>query len=124
MIVEKPLRIGAVVRELLLTSEYVRGAVCDRIYPYTTQVEVNAAHIVYDGIGVQFFDVKDGEVPEAVTMTINCNTWDYQEGIDLAEAVVDVFADHRDIAVTYASCDYDGGALMFTHAITINIDIE
>lgn len=124
MIVEKPLRIGATIRELLLASPSVRVIVGDRIYPYTTQEEVNAAHIVYDGIGVEFFQTKDGEYPSTIQMTIGCNTTDYRSGIDLAEAVVDVFADHQDIAVTYASCEFDTSAMMFTHSITINIEVE
>ena len=124
MIIEKPLRIGAVIRELLLSSEAVRGHVGDRVYPYSTLVEVKGDHIVYDGISVDFVQVKDGEYPESITMNIGCNTSDYMAGIDLAEKVIDVFEDHQDIAVTAASCEYDGGALMYTHSITINIDVE
>ena len=124
MIVEKPLRIGATIRELLMTSRVVVVAVDGRIYPYTTQVETNAPHIVYDGVSVAFAQTKDGEVPETIDLTINCNTTDYAKGIDLAEAVIDVFADHGDIAVTYASCEYDNGANMFTHSITIQITVE
>lgn len=124
MIVDKPLRIGAVVSELLMASPKVLGMVAGRIYPYRTNEYVKAAHIVYDGINVEFLQTKDGEYPDTITMTLNCNTTDYNKGIDLAEAVVDVFADHQDIAVTYASCEYDAGAMMFTHSITINIDLQ
>lgn len=124
MIVDKPLRIGATIRELLLTSPAVRAVVGDHIFPYTTDKEINEPHIVYEGIGVEFFPTKDGERPESVTTTINCNTSNYDLGIYLAEAVIDVFADHQDIAVTYASCEYDSSAMMFTHTVTINIDVE
>jgi hypothetical protein len=55
---------------------------------------------------------------------LNCNTTDYNLGIELGEAVIDVFEDHEDIAVTYANCEYDSGSNMFTHAITINIVTE
>lgn len=124
MIIEKPLRIGAVVSELLMASPKVLGMVADRIYPYRTNEYVKAAHIVYDGINVEFLQTKDGEVPDTITLTLNCNTTDYNKGIDLAEAVIDVFEDHQDIAVTYASCEYNNGAMMFTHSITINIEVE
>lgn len=125
MIVEKPLRIGATIRELLMSSPKVREVVGSRIYPFTTQVEViEKPHIVYDGILVDFYSSKDGEFPESITMSVGCNTLDYSQGIDLAEAVIDVFADHQDIEVTEASADYDAGAQMFTHSITINIIVE
>ena len=122
MIVEKPLRIGATIRELLLTSPKVQTIVGKHIYPYLTQEEIRHAHIVYDGLGVTFEQTKDGEYPSEITLTLNCNTTDYLTGIELGEAVVDVFEDHQDIAVTYASCEYDNG--VFTHSITINIDVE
>ena len=44
--------------------------------------------------------------------------------VDLAEAVIDVFEDHRDVAVTSANCEYNNRAMMFTHSITINIEVE
>lgn len=125
MIVEKPFRIGATIRELLMSSPKVREVVGDRVYPYTTQVDViDKPHIVYDGIVVNFSSSKDGEYPETITMSIGCNTIDYQQGIDLAEAVIDAFEDHQDIEVTEASADYDAGALMFIHSITIQITVE
>lgn len=124
MIVEKPLRIGATIRELLLTSPKVQQIVGKHIYPYLTQEEIRHAHIVYDAVGVTFEQTKDGEYPSEITLTLNCNTTDYDLGIELGEAVIDVFEDHQDIAVTYASCEYDNGATMFTHSITINIDVE
>ena len=124
MIVEKPLRIGATIRELLLTSPKVQQIVGKHIYPYLTQEEIRHPHIVYDGLGVTFAQVKDGEYPSEITLTLNCNTTDPDLGIELGEAVIDVFEDHQDIAVTYASCEYDAGAMMFTHSITINIDVE
>jgi hypothetical protein len=124
MIVEKPLRIGATIRELLLTSPKVNAIVGKHIYPYLTQEEIRHPHIVYDSLGVTFEQVKDGEYPSEIALTLNCNTTDYALGIELGEAVIDVFEDHEDIAVTYASCEYDSGANMFTHAITINIVTE
>lgn len=108
-----------------MTSPKVREVVGNRIYPYTTQVEViDKPHIVYDGIVVDFQSCKDGEYPDNITMSIGCLTTDYLLGIDLAEAVIDVFADHRDIEVTEASADYDSGALLFVHNITINITVQ
>lgn len=124
MIVDKPLRIGSTIRELLLTSPKVQAIVGNHIYPYLTQTEIRHPHIVFDGLGVTFEQVKDGEFPSEITLTLNCNTTDYNLGIELGEAVIDVFEDHQDISVTYASCDYDAGANMFTHSITINIDVE
>lgn len=124
MIVDKPLRIGSTIRELLLTSPKVQAVVGKHIYPYLTQTEIRHAHIVFDGLGVTFEQAKDGEYPSEITLTLNCNTTDYDLGIELGEAVMDVFEGHQDIAVTYASCDYDAGANMFTHSITINITVE
>lgn len=124
MIVDKPLRIGATIRELLLTSPKVQAIVGKHIYPYFTQEEIRHAHIVFDGLGVTFEKTKDGEYPSEITLTLNCNTTNYDLGIELGEAVIDVWEDHQDIAVTYASCEYDAGANMFTHSITINIDVE
>lgn len=124
MIVEKPLRIGATIRELLLTSPKLQQIVGKHIYPYLTQEEIRHPHIVFDGLGVTFEQTKDGELPSEITLTLNCNTTNYDLGIELGEAVIDVFEDHKDIAVTYASCEYDAGANMFTHSITINIDVE
>lgn len=124
MIVDKPLRIGVTIRELLLTSPKVQQIVGKRIYPYLTQEEIRHPHIVFDGLGVTFESTKDGELPSEITLVLNCNTTDYNLGIELGEAVIDVFEDHQDIAVTYASCEYDAGANMFTHSITINIDVE
>lgn len=124
MILEKPLRIGATIRELLLTSPKVQQTVGKHIYPYLTQEEIRHAHIVYDALGVTFEQVKDGEYPSEITLTLNCNTADYTTGIELGEAVIDVFEDHQDISVTYASCEYDNGAMMFTHSVTINITVE
>lgn len=124
MIVEKPLRIGATIRELLLSSPKVAGIVGKHICPYLTQEEIRHPHIVYDALGVTFEQTKDGEYPSEITVTLNCNTTDYMLGIELGEAVIDVFEDYQDIAVTYASCEYDAVAMMFTHSITINIDVE
>lgn len=124
MIVDKPLRIGATIRELLLTSHKVQQIVGKHIYPYLTQEEIRHPHIVFDGLGVTFEQTKDGELPSEIALTLNCNTTNYDLGIELGEAVIDVFEDHQDIAVTYASCEYDAGANMFTHSITINIDVE
>lgn len=124
MIVEKPLRIGTAIRELLLTSPKVRQIVGRHIYPYLTKEDIRHPHIVFDGLGVTFDQTKDGELPSDITLTLNCNTTDYNLGIELGEAVIDVFEDHQDIAVTYASCEYDAGANMFTHSITINIEIQ
>lgn len=124
MIIEKPLRIGTEISRLLSTSPKVVGIVGNNIYPYLTQVEVRKPHIVYDAVGVTFEQTKDGEYPSEIALTLNCNTTDYNLGIELGEAVIDVFEDHEDIAVTYASCEYDNGAMMFTHAITINIVTE
>ena len=124
MIVDKPLRIGATIRELLLTSHKVQQIVGKHIYPYLTQEEIRHPHIVFDGLGVTFEQTKDGELPSEIALTLNCNTTNYDLGIELGEAVIDVFEDHQDIAVTYASCEYDAGANMFTHPITINITVE
>lgn len=124
MIVEKPLRIGSEISRLLSTSPKVVSIVGKHIYPYRTNEYVKAAHIVYDGINVEFLQTKDGEVPDTITLTLNCNTTDYNLGIELGEAVIDVFEDHRDIAVTSANCEYNNGAMMFTHLITINIEVE
>lgn len=124
MIVDKPLRIGATIRELLLTSPKVQQIVGKHIYPYLTQEEIRHPHIVFDGLGVTFEQTKDGEYPSEITLTLNCNTTNYDLGIELGEAVIDVFEDHQDISVTYASCEYDAGAMMFTHSITINIVTE
>lgn len=124
MIVDKPLRIGATIRELLLTSPKVQQIVGKHIYPYFTQEEIHHPHIVFDGLGVTFESTKDGEHPSEIALTLNCNTTDYDLGIELGEAVIDVFEDHQDIAVTYASCEYDAGANMFTHSITINITVQ
>ena len=124
MIVERPLRIGATIRELLLTSPKVHAIVGKHIYPYLTQEEIRHPHIVFDGLGVTFDQTKDGEAPSEIALTLNCNTTDYDLGIELGEAVIDVFEAHQDIAVTYASCEYDAGANMYTHSITINIDVE
>lgn len=124
MIVDKPLRIGATVRELLLTSPKVQQIVGKHIYPYLTQEEIRHPHIVFDGLGVTFEQTKDGEYPSEITLTLNCNTTNYDLGIELGEAVIDVFEDHQDIAVTYASCEYGAGANMFTHSITINITVQ
>jgi hypothetical protein len=124
MIVNKPLRIGATIRELLLTSPKVHAIVGKHIYPYLTQDEIRHAHIVFDGLSVTFESTKDGDHPSEITLTLNCNTTDYNLGIELGDAVIDVFEDRQDIAVTYASCEYDAGANMFTHSITINITVE
>lgn len=124
MIIEKPLRIGTEISRLLSTSPKVVGIVGKHIYPYLTQVEVRKPHIVYDAVSVTFGQTKDGEFPSEIALTLNCNTTDYNLGIELGEAVIDVFEDHEDIAVTYASCEYDNGANMFTHSITINIVTE
>jgi hypothetical protein len=124
MIVDKPLRIGTPIRELLNTSPKVQAIVGKHIYPYLTKTEIRHPHIVFDGLGVTFESTKDGEHPSEITLTLNCNTTDYNLGIELGEAVIDVFEDHQDIAVTYASCEYDAGAMMFTHSITINITVE
>ena len=124
MIVDKPLRIGATIRELLLTSPKVHAIVGKHIYPYLTQEEIRHPHIVFDGLGVTFEQTKDGELPSDITLTLNCNTTNYDLGIMLGEAVIDVFEDHEDIAVTYAACEYDAAAMMFTHSITINIVTE
>jgi hypothetical protein len=123
MIVEKPLRIDATIRELLNASPKVQTIVGNHIYPYFTQREIRHPHIVFDGLGVTFESTKDGELPSEITLTLNCNTTDYNLGIELGEAVIDVFEDHQNIAVTYATCDFDAGANMFTHSITINIDL-
>ena len=124
MIVDKPLRIGATVRELLQASAKVQAIVGRHIYPYVTQEDIRHAHIVFDGLGVTFEKTKDGEYPSEIALTLNCNTTDYDLGIELGEAVIDVFEDHEDIAVTYAACEYDAAATMFTHSITIQIDVE
>ena len=124
MIVDKPLRIGATIRELLNASSKVQEIVGKHIYPYLTQTEIRHPHIVFDGLGVTFEQVKDGKYPSEIALTLNCNTTDYDLGIELGEAVIDVFEDHQDIAVTYASCEYDAVANMFTHSITINIDLQ
>lgn len=124
MIVDKPLRIGSTIRELLLTSPKVQAIVGKHIYPYLTQTEIRHPHIVFDGLGVTSEQVKDGEYPSEITLTLNCNTTNYDLGIELGEAVIDVFEDHQNIAVTYASCEYDAGANMFTHSITINITVQ
>ncbi|MBQ2436316.1 MAG: hypothetical protein II269_09335 [Bacteroidaceae bacterium] len=124
MIVDKPLRIGSTIRELLLTSPKVQTIVGKHIYPYLTQEEIRHPHIVFDGLGVTFEQTKDGELPSEIALTLNCNTTNYDLGIELGEAVIDVFEDHQDISVTYASCEYDAGANMFTHSITINITVE
>ena len=87
-----------------------------------------------------------GYLDVAGALRVSCNyfyyvlgdwmDWDYVDatveslglgehtGIELGEAVMDVFEDHQDIAVTYASCEYDAGANMFTHSITINITVQ
>ena len=124
MIIEKPLRIGTEISRLLSTSPKVASIVGKHIYPYLTQVEVRKPHIVYDAVSVTFEQTKDGEYPSEITLTLNCNTTDYNLGIELGEAVIDVFEDHQDISVTSASCEYDNGAMMFTHSITINIVTE
>ena len=124
MIVDKPLRIDATIRELLNASPKVQTIVGNHIYPYFTQREIRHPHIVFDGLGVTFENTKDGELPSEITLTINCNTTDYNLGIELGEAVIDVFEDHQNIAVTYATCDFDAGANMFTHSITINITVQ
>lgn len=124
MIVDKPLRIGTTIRELLNTSPKVQAIVGRHIYPYFTKEEIRHPHIVFDGLGVTFEQVKDGEYPNEITLTLNCNTTDYNLGIELGEAVIDVFEDHQDISVTYASCEFDAGANMFTHSITINITVQ
>lgn len=124
MIIERPLRIGAVVSELLMASPKVLGMVGDRIYPYRTPKEIRHPHIIYRDITVVFATTKDGECPSEITLTLNCNTTDYDLGIELGEAVIDVFEDHQDIAVTTASCDDEASADMYTHSITINIEVE
>ena len=124
MIIEKPLRIGTTIRELLQASPKVQQIVGKHIYPYLTQVEIRHPHIVYDAVGVTFEQTKDGEYPSEITLTLNCNTTDYLAGIELGEAVIGVFEDHQDISVTSASCEYDNGAMMFIHSITINIVTE
>lgn len=124
MIIEKPLRIGSEISRLLSTSPKVVSIVDNHIYPYRTPKEIRHPHIIYRDIVVTFETTKDGEYSSEITMTLNCNTTDYDLGIELGEAVIDVFEDHEDIAVTTASCDDEASADMFTHAITINITVE
>lgn len=124
MIIEKPLRIGTEISRLLSTSPKVVSIVGNHIYPYRTPKEIRRPHIIYRDIDVAFATTKDGEYPSEITLTLNCNTTDYDLGIELGEAVIDVFADHEDIAVTAASCDDESTADMFTHSITINIDLQ
>ena len=124
MIIEKPLRIGTEISRLLSTSPKVMAIVGKHIYPYRTPKEIRHPHIIYRDIVVTFETTKDGEYPSEITLTLNCNTTDYNLGIELGEAVIDVFEDHEDIAVTTASCDDEASADMFTHSITINIVTE
>ena len=124
MIVEKPLRIGSEISRLLSTSPKVMAIVGNHIYPYRTPKEIRHPHIIYRDIVVTFATTKDGEYPSEITLTLNCNTTDYDLGIELGEAVIDVFEDHEDISVTSAGCDDEANADMFTHSITIQIDVE
>ena len=119
-----PIRIGPVLRELLLESDAIAQRVDGRIFPYTTKEKVAMPNIVYDGISVDFEETKDGAEPMEVTVSLNVNTSDYMEGMALAEEVLDVLLEHKSVSPISASCEYDNAALMYTHTLTFKVYIE
>ena len=121
MTIDNPLRIGAVVREALLSNELIAGRVNGRIYPYTTQNEVKMPCIVYDGISVDYEEYKDGAYATEVTMSLNVNATDYPGSIELAEEVIDVLSEHEGVVPVSVSCEYDNAALIYVHNITIKV---
>lgn len=123
MNISNPLRIGSVIREVLMSNEILVARVGDRIRPYTTQSEIPLPHIVYDGVSVDFEDYKDGPYATTASITLNVNTSDYQEGIDIAEEVLDILCEHDGVSPSSASCEYSDAANMFTHQLTFNIQI-
>lgn len=122
MNIANPLRIGTAIREVLLDNELIAERIGGRVFPYTTQEKVAMPNIVYDDISVNYDECKDGAYPTDVTMSLNVNTSNYQEGIDLSEEVLDILTEHGCVTVV-AGCDYDNAALMFTHKLTIKVYI-
>ena len=121
MTIENPLRIGAVIREALLSSELIAGRVNGRIYPYTTQSEAKMPCIVYEGIAVDYDEYKDGAEATEVTMSLNVNATDYPSSIEIAEEVIDVLSEHEGVVPVSVSCEYESSALLDVHKITIKV---
>lgn len=119
-----PLRIGPVLREILLENDIIAQRVEDRIFPYTSKEKVPLPHIMYDGVTVDYEETKDGAVPTEVGLSLNVNTSEYMEGIEFSEEVLDVLAEHGAIVPISADCEYDSAATMFTHKLTIKVYIQ
>ena len=122
MIVENPLRIGDVLRDVLMGSSLVAEKV-GGIYPYTTQSEAKHPFIVYDGIVVDYVETKDGAVPSEITVNVNVNAGDYDESIAIAEEVLDVLMEEGNVSPLSVGGDYDNAAMMYKHEITIKVYI-
>ena len=116
--------IGQELRALLMADETIASLVKGRIYPYTTQTEVNEPHIVYDGIVADYEYTKDGQYPGQVSLTIHCNASDYEHGRQMAQAVEGALINHSDVRISTMSVDYDAAALMFTFDFNLLIDYE
>ena len=123
MNITHPLRIGYEICNILHASEVIAEHVQGRIFAYTTKKDVVMPNIVYDGVSVDFEETKDGAEPSEATLSLNVNSTDYPTGIAIAEEVMDTLSEHEGIVPVSASCDYDQAANMFTHNLTINIQL-
>ena len=118
-----PLRVGQEIRELLLASSGVTAMVGSDIFPYYTQVDVQSPHIVYTNINVQYASTKDGAEADTATLTLVCNTTDYEAGIHLAECVEGAL-DVDGITIDGIYVSHDPAALMFSHEISITVEYD
>lgn len=123
MNIGNPLRICEVVRGAILASEAVRAIIDSRVYAYTTEREISAPHVILNGVNVNYDDTKDGSMPDSVDVTIAANTGTYEQGIDLATAIVDTLMEYEAVSIVSVGADLNDTANIYVHTISITIQL-
>ena len=124
MNIGNPIHIGDTLREALTASRAVSTIVGSHIYPYTTKMEVNQPHVVYDDISVEYFNTKDGLEVSSASVAIHANASDYNVSRNLASAIIDTLLESDHVASMNVDCEFNDAANLYVHNITISISYE
>ena len=106
------IRAGAVIRDALLQNEALTAIVGQRIFPLRCPKATTGSYVLYGRDGYHAEKTQTGNIENVAEVLVNCYSTDYDETLDMAEAVEKTVRDmaNNGVAIYIDDCVEDVAA--------------
>ncbi len=89
------IRAGAVIRDALIQNETLAAIVCQRIFPLRAPKGTTGSYILYGRDGYEAMRTQMGTIDNVAEVLVNAYSTDYDETLDMAEAIENTVREMR-----------------------------